>query len=511
MNQNIKTVRDLTDYSFAAFSNETAIRYLAKKEIKELTYADVEQKVISIRKALYAKGYSGKKVALLGASSPEWVETYYGITTGTSTAVPLDAMMPVPELIELINRSDSEALFLSEGFAKALPEFEQNCPALRDIVLLTPDDLKMFTGTTDTFSKEDAPAPSPNDIAVIIFTSGTTGKSKGVMLSQNNLAENVTSISVNAGPGTTMLSVLPIHHAYCLAMDWMEGFYHGAAIAINDSLLHIARNMKRFAPDIILMVPLMIESIYKKLAGVDPSAPKKAVHDQVFGPNLKWIYSGGAALNPFYLEKYREFGVEILQGYGMSECSPVITSNSDTEHKDGTVGKPLPNAQIRIVDGEIQVKGSSVMQGYYKMPEETAATLEDGWLHTGDEGNIDEDGYLTITGRTKNLIILSNGENVSPEIMENKLLLSDLIGEIVITGEPNGLIARIFPDPDAVKARNLSAGELKIQLQDILDRFNAEEPTYRRIVGLVIRENPFRRNSTRKILRRFAAEDEPLM
>ncbi len=509
----MNTIREMMDRSFSIFGNEPAIRYLInKKEIRELTYSDVEQKVLKIRSALQAKGYEGKQAALIGESTPEWVEAYYGITTGRSCVVPLDVMLPVEEFADLINRSDSEILFLSPSFEKVLPQVKTSCPNLRDIVFLTEEGIDNFTEGVIPASDDDY-KPLSSDLAAIIFTSGTTGKSKGVMLSHENMVTNVLNISVDAGPGTTMLSVLPIHHAYCLASDWMNGFYHGVALAINDSLMHLARNMKRFQPDIILMVPLMIESIGKKLMAAElPTDPAmiKAIHDQVFGANLKWIYSGGAALNPVYIELFRHYGVEILQGYGMSECSPVITSNGMEEHKDGTVGRPLPNAEIRIVNGEIQVKGSSVMQGYYKMPKETAETLENGWLHTGDEGKIDEDGYLTITGRTKNLIILANGENVSPEMIEERFGLNPLIGEIVITGENNGLTARIYPDPEVVEAKGLSADELRDTLQKEIDAYNAGEPSYRAITALVIRENPFKKSTTHKILRRFAAEDEPL-
>ncbi len=511
----MKTIREMTDRSFMLYGNEPAIRYLSNKEVKELTYSDVEVKVKAIRAALHAKGYDGKQISLIGESSPEWVEAFYGITTGRSAAVPLDVMLPPAEFIDLINRSDSEALFVSPSFEKVLDQVRTSCPKLRDIITLTPEGIDVFTENAVSEDEKDC-CPSSSDLAAIIFTSGTTGKSKGVMLSHGNLISNVENVEVDAGPGTTMLSVLPIHHAYCLTCDWIEGFYHGVTVMINDSLLHMAKNMKRFNPDIMLMVPLMIESIGKKIAqagqGGLPEDPAviRAIHDRIFGTNLKWIYSGGAALNPFYINMFRALGVEILQGYGMSECSPVITSNGMTEHKDGTVGRPLANAEIRIVNGEIQVKGSSVMQGYYQMPAETAEALEDGWLHTGDEGKIDEDGYLTITGRTKNLIILSNGENVSPEMIEERFGMNPLIGEIVITGETNGLTARIYPDPEAVDAAGLSEESLRAKLQEAIDAANASEPSYRAITALVVRQNPFKKSTTHKILRRFAAEDEPL-
>ena len=202
--------------------------------------------------------------------------------------------------------------------------------------------------------------------------------------------------------------------------------------------------------------------------------------------------------------------VEVLEGYGMSECSPVISNNTPENHKKGSIGKPLENAEIRFENGEILVKGSSVMKGYYQMPDETAETLKDGWLHTGDKGYMDEDGYLFINGRVKNLIILSNGENVSPEEIENKLALNPLVGEVIVTGEDNGLTARIYPEQAVVEAKSLDAEAIQTQLQAFLDEYNKNQPTYRRITGLVVRKNPFIRNTTKKIRRQDVLIDEPL-
>ena len=268
------------------------------------------------------------------------------------------------------------------------------------------------------------------------------------------------------------------------------------------------RNMSIYKPKVMLMVPLMIETIYKRLAAADQSIPKKAVADSVFGGNLEIIFTGGAHLDPFYVDSLKEYGISVLEGYGMSECSPVISSNMPDDHKVGSIGRPLKNAEIRFENGEILVKGSSVMKGYYKMEKETEETLKDGWLHTGDKGYIDEDGFLFINGRVKNLIILSNGENISPEEIENKLNLEALVGEIVVTGENNGLTARIYPDQEVVAAKGLSGDSLKAEIQAAIDKFNADQPTYKKIVGLVVRKNPFHRNATGKIKRTEAELDD---
>ena len=290
---------------------------------------------------------------------------------------------------------------------------------------------------------------------------------------------------------------------------WMMGFSKGATLCINDSLLHMVRNIGKFQPEVMLMVPLMIETIYKRLAAAGDTAPKKDIGRSVFGPNLKSIYSGGAHLDPFYIEAMAEYGVEICEGYGMSECSPVISTNGEAGNRPGSVGLPLSNAEVRIENGEVQVRGTSVMKGYYQMPAETEEALKDGWLHTGDLGHLDEDGYLYITGRLKNLIILSNGENISPEEIETTLAIEPLIGEIVITGEDNGLCARIFPDPEYLEANPMSEEEVKNALQAVLDDYNKKQPTYKALVSLVVRKYPFLKSSTKKIKRPLAAVDEP--
>ena len=307
-----------------------------------------------------------------------------------------------------------------------------------------------------------------------------------------------------------MLSVLPIHHAFCLVMDWLKGFSLGATVCINDSLLHMVKNMGLFKPDVMLMVPLMLETIYKRLSAANPLIPKKLVAAKAFGGNLKIIFTGGAHLDPYYIDKFADYGIDVLEGYGMSECSPVISCNLPDDHKAGSIGRPLSNVEISFADGEILVKGSSVMKGYYKMPEETAKTLEGGWLHTGDKGYLDEDGFLFINGRVKNLIILSNGENISPEEIENKLALDKLVGEVVVTGENNGLTARIYPDQDVVAAKRMNEEKIQKELQAFLDKYNKGQPSYRQITGLVVRKHPFLKNSTRKIKRQDVLIDEEL-
>ncbi|MDO5538630.1 MAG: AMP-binding protein [Eubacteriales bacterium] len=513
-------IRDILEESGKKYSEIKAVKWLKKKEIFERSYREMAENVAEIRKGLLAEGFKKKHIALIGASSVEWIESYLGIITGNTVAVPLDAGLPGEDLTDLINRSDSEALFLSPKNKALLDVILAECPKLKKIWLLQEEETEVSDDRVATLaeiksaskhSDTDADRPDSEDVATIIFTSGTTGKSKGVMLTQNNLAANVNAVNYWTKPGSVLLSVLPIHHAFCLVMDWLKGFSLGTTVCINDSLLHMVKNMSVFQPEVMLMVPLMVETVYKRLASADTSIPKKVLANAVFGGNLRIIFTGGAHLDPYYIEKFAEYGVDVYEGYGMSECSPVISSNTPEDHKAGSIGRPLSNVEIAFDNGEILVRGSSVMKGYYNMPDETAETLKDGWLHTGDKGYLDEDGFLFINGRVKNLIILSNGENISPEEIENKLALGELVGEVIVTGENNGLTARIYPDQDVVSAKGLDEGSIQTTLQAFLDQYNKTQPTYRQITGLVVRKNPFIKSSTKKIKRQEAMIDEAVL
>ena len=510
-------ITGLLDNTVEKYPDYPAVRWIVKKQISEKLYRELNEDRNKVAGALLKMGFEGKQAAMIGTSSYEWIVSYLGIVSTKITAVPLDPMLPPPELCDLINRSDSEVLFIAPKLASLIDTVKENCPAVRLFVVLggnpRPEDPSLVS-FAEFISGEDGAAvpedkrPLPDDMCTIIFTSGTTGKSKGVMLTQRNLYDDVTNVVVTFEPGTTMLSVLPIHHAYCLVMDWLKGFSLGATLYINDSLLHMVRNIGIVKPQVLLMVPLMIETIGKKLAAIESDLPKPEIGKQLMGENLEYIFSGGAHLDPAYISLFEEYGIKVCEGYGMSECSPTISSNGQTGNRPGSVGKVLANMQVRFVDGEIQVKGSNVMKGYYKMPKETEEAFSDGWLRTGDLGRMDEDGYLYITGRLKNLIILSNGENISPEEIENVMLTHDLVGEVVISGEENGLAARIYPDPDVVEAKGFSPEDVEAQLQRIMDDYNKTQPLYRAIVNLKVRKYPFIKNATKKIVRAKMDVDE---
>ena len=508
MKKTIYTMWKRCEENYAA---RPAVRWLVKKNVEEKTYGEVAADVTSLKKGFAAQDFSHKHIALIGTSSVEWITAYMSVVTSNNTAVPLDAALPAADLIDLINRSDSEGVFLDKIFVSLAAPIQANCPKVRKIWMLSGDAAEGTETLADLIAAgADTAEPEPpeeEDISMIVYTSGTTGKSKGVMLTQSNLYCNIEAVLYDMDPGLVFMSVLPVHHAFCLTMDWLNGFWMGAVLCINDSLLHMVRNMSIYQPDVMLMVPLMVETIYKRLKALGSDIPPQILAKKVFGENLKYIFTGGAHLDPYYIGEFAKYGIEVYEGYGMSECSPVISTCKLGEGRPGSIGKPLSNVEIKFENGEILVRGTSVMKGYYKMEAETQETLKDGWLHTGDKGYLDEDGYLYINGRVKNLIILSNGENISPEEIETKLALNDLISEIIVTGEDNMLTARIYPEQEAIE--KMSEQEVQDALQNILNAYNKNQPTYKQLSRLVIRKYPFLKNTTKKIIRHEVLRDEP--
>lgn len=345
----------------------------------------------------------------------------------------------------------------------------------------------------------------PEKMCSILFTPGTTGKSKGVMLSHKSLADNATCMDMGESEGTVSLTVLPIHHAYCFTCDILACMCMGVTICFNDSIMRIVKNLQLFRPHIMLLVPLIIETLNFKLNELCrqyPDVPKRALAVQVFGENLHTIYSGGAYLNPQLIEQFKEYGIALVQGYGMTEFSPRISANIKTYSKLGSVGHLIPGCEAKIEDGEILVKGNSRMIGYYKDEAETnKAITPDGWLKTGDLGYVDEDGFVFITGRKKNLIILANGENVSPEELENKFSGWLLAKELMVYAENGVIVFEMYPNADVVAAMQIS--DVEAVVKDKVAQINEDLPLYKRIIKVIIRDEEFKKTASGKIKRKY--------
>ena len=497
------TIREILVNTEKVYGPEDAIRYKIKKNIIETkTYSQLKQDSESFSCALEALGERGSHIAVTGATSYPWLVTYFGTANSGSVAVPLDVSLPAEDLCELIDRADATVLVADELRKDLMEIVKSRCPKLRYLISMQKEKSDEETLSFRQLLREHEGVfgyePEPDSLCTIMFTSGTTGKSKGVMLTQRNLAENATCLDMKIPPRTVILSVLPIHHAYCLSMDILKGISLGSVICINDSLLRVVKNIKLFQPNMILMVPLMIETMAKKLEEVS-GLPPKLVKWQVFGKQFHTICSGGAYLPPAMIDLFDRYGITILQGYGMTECSPVISTTVSWNIRKESVGQLLPNCEAKTVDEELWVRGSSVMMGYYKMPEETAQTLEDGWLKTGDLGYADEDGFVYLTGRKKNLIITKNGENVSPEELENKIGEHRLVQEILVREKDGVIEAEIYPDYDYIKKKRIK--DVSAALQQVIDEYNQGAPAYKKVYSLKVRETEFEKTTSRKIKR----------
>ena len=497
------TIGEILVQAEKKYGAEDAIRYkVNKNEIASKSYTQLKEDSERFSAVLQELGEQGSHIALTGMTSYTWIAAYFGIVNSGSVAVPLDVSLPLDDMCELIDRSDAAVFVVDEIRADVAAAAKERCPKLKYVISMQkPENSDGILSYTQLTGKKEAGfsyEPKPDQLATIMFTSGTTGKSKGVMLTHRNLAENATCLDMKLPERSVLLSVLPIHHAYCLSMDILKGVSLGSIICINDSLIRMAKNIKLFVPNIILMVPLMIETMAKKLedaAGLPPEIVKR----EVFGEQFQTICSGGAYLPPYMLDLFGKYGITILQGYGMTECAPVISTSVSWNIRKGSVGQLMPNCEAKVVDEELWVKGSSVMQGYYKMPQETEETLVDGWLRTGDLGYVDEEGFVYLTGRKKNLIITKNGENVSPEELENKIGENRLVQEILVRENEGMIEAEIFPDYEYAGKKGIT--DLQAALQEVIDRYNSGAPSYKKVYRLKVRETEFPKTPSKKIKR----------
>lgn len=503
----VKTLQDIIRHGAATFGSQTAFRYKVKKEIQDKSYLELQNDTMAVSRMVEGFGMKGMHIALIGTTSYQWISCYFGITGSGSVAVPVDAQLPAQAIWELLNRADVKMLIYDEIRADVTAGIKEHCPQISCTISMQAEshqpEIYSLSCLLSQYAGNYEANLCPNQLATILYTSGTTGKSKGVMLSHQNLTDNAVCLNMKIPAGTVTMTLLPINHVYCLTMDIIKGLYIGAVICVNDSIMRVQKNLALFKPELVLMVPMIIESVYAKLEDAVRQAPagtpKPMIAKAALGGRLKTICSGGAYLDPDYVDRFEEYGITILQGYGMTECSPVISTNLEWANKKGSVGKLLPNCQAKVVEEELWIKGSSVMMGYYKMPEETAKALEDGWLKTGDLGYVDPDQYVYITGRKKNLIILANGENVSPEELENQLNRCHLVKEVLVREAGNVIEAEIFPNYEY--AENSGISNIPEQLQSLIDEENQTLPVYKRIHHLIVRETEFEKTTAKKIKR----------
>ena len=507
MNKNeIKSVAGLVQKSSEEFGGKAFLKELVKGEVSEKTFAEFYTDVRKFYGYIKNKYGCEKQIhtAVIGPSSYGWLVSWFGTVCGGNTAVPLDAQLSCEDICELLVRSDTDIFCCDPRYEKMIPAVKANCPNIKEYISFAE-----LSGLLEKTAPADLPDVPADRLAAIVYTSGTTGKSKGVMLLNSNYIDNAMCQDNESTPDDTVLSVLPIHHIYCFTCDVLLSLRYGSTLCFNDSMMHIPQNLKRIAPTIMLIVPMIAETMYKQIkaaAAARPEIPIAMIAQSVFGGRLKTIYSGGAYLRPELQKAYIDMGFNMAQGYGMTECSPRI-STADPADKEcaGDVGVIVNGCTVKTVDGEILVKSPSVMAGYYKDEAETVEALTpDGWLKTGDLGYVDEKNRIFITGRKKNLIILSNGENVSPEELENKFAGHDIVGDVLVYSEDNVITAEFFPAAEAVK--NLSAAETEAKLLETVDSVNKTVSSAKAIRRVLLRDAEFEKTTSKKIKRSQSAQ-----
>ena len=505
----LHTLRDLVTLAAAERPDKVWLREKAGKEIAEKTFGELLEDTRKVASFLSRQGEGVIHAGLVGASSIAYITCLLGTAISGNVAVPIDPQLSPEEIMDNLNRADVTVFFYDKRFRNLLEPMRAACPQITDYVCLAPEDGRF---SLPELLAQEVPAElkpiEAQRCACILYTSGTTGKSKGVMLSHANLIDNATCCDNEGSDRDVLLSVLPIHHAYCLTCDVLLSLRYGATLCLNDSPMRLVQNIKLFKPTKLLLVPIIAETIYRRIMAEkkkNPLLPMRLAGLAVFGKELEVIFCGGAYLAPELTRAYAKMGIPILQGYGMTECSPRITSSSQADPSTGEdVGRVVKNCRVRIEDGEILVKSPSVMLGYYQNEAATAEMFtDDGWLKTGDLGYV-EDGRIYITGRRKNLIILSNGENVSPEELENRFAGCDWLSEVMVYSEEEQITAEVYPFPEY-------AGKAEALFRKKVEEINKAVPPARRIVRLRLRDTEFEKTTSRKVKRRQTGEKGRLL
>lgn len=551
----ISSLQDMILQSAAKYNSKLALEDLNNTAINRLNYGELLNYVLSFGAALKSIGINERAhIAVIGENRVQWALSYLTVMCFNCVAVPIDKNLTENEILNIIHESDSEAIIFSENFSLLFEEHKNSFKKLKHFICM--DNVKSGSGflnmkklidENEPAAKEELPKINPEEMAGIIFTSGSLGRTKGVMLSQKNIAANLTAMvqMLFIKPEDRFLSVLPMHHTYECTCGMLCPLYCGSSVHYARSLKTVVDDIQKVRATILLGVPLLYDKMFKRISKaikedkvksvVVPALVKitdvvkkfgagdlkkkvfKEIHNK-FGGHIRIFIAGGAAPDPLVAKGLREFGFSFLQGYGLTETSPILALNRLDNFKDDAAGIPLPGVEININNpdengsGEIWAKGDSVMPGYYKNEKITSEVFSDGWFKTGDIGYFDADGFLHINGRMKNVIISRSGKNVFPEEIEDILNRSSFILESVVFGEEDSkqdevIAAQIVVDAEAFIAISESKGiEINEELiNKIIDEeikeCNKQLAAYKRITKFYIRENEFEKTTTQKIKR----------
>ncbi len=535
--------------SFKDFLQDTAVRFEGRTAIttydrkgtpKEISYEQMKDDAFAVARALYANGLSGKHVAILGENSYEWLAVYFGIAVSGGTAVCIDTEHTDEIIIRMITQADAQAIFVSESMMELGMRACKEDSRIQKLIVLGKntgdgETLEQFLNAGKTAEAESWITdfhPDGRKDASIVYTSGTTSTAKPVRLSHRAILFNAADSLTLLDSRDRVFNSLPLYHTYGLTCGMLCPLIRGLNVCISCDPKRMIQEMTLFKPGMLVAVPLIIEIAERLLWGILEKNGQKAkvqrmiklegavhkpgslavskVRECIRGTlfeNLDIILSGGAYLSNAVAVDLLHFGIVVLQGYGITECSPSISCNRNEDFSLDSVGVPLPGWQIKFDDGEILVKGYSLMNGYYGAEELTKASFdEDGWFRTGDMGYLDKKGHVHITGRKKNLIVMKNGKKVAAEELEQELKKMPLVKEVLVYGAPCGnsaddvkIAAAVYPDPE--RTEGMSSYEILEKLQAYVDEMNKELPLYKHIQMVNIQEKGFEYTSAHKIKR----------
>jgi len=558
----ISSLQDMLLHSAKTYGGKLAMEDLSKTQIPRLTYQELYENIMRFGTALQQLGIKERThVAVIGENRVQWGIAYLTLMAFNYVVVPIDKNLTANEILNIIHESDAEAVIFTDTFQQLFSEKKEVLKRLKIFISMDGENeenaflgMKELITKTHPVNENQLPKVNPDELGEIIFTSGSLGRAKGVMLSQSNLVANLMSMTkmLFIYPEDKFLSVLPIHHTYECTCGFLCPLYSGASIHFARSLKTVSEDIQKVKATMLLGVPLLFEkmfrAIYKaiekdkvKSAIIKPlisfseiaekagwkNSKKKIFHElhQKFGGSVRLFIAGGAAPDPKVSKGLREFGFNFVQGYGLTETAPILALNRLNNFKDNAAGLPLPGVQLKINQpddegvGEVLAKGPNVMLGYYKNEAFTKETFEDGWFKTGDLGFIDSDGFLHISGRKKNVIIANNGKNIFPEEIEDILHRSPYVLESLVFGEKDDkhderIAAQIFVDAEAFiefsERNNIPITEELIQkkIGEVIKETNEQLASFKQIKKFYIRQQEFEKTTTQKIKRYAAGNTE---
>lgn len=504
----LKNLKHMIDYAAENYGDTDFMCYKKDGAVESKTYNEFKRSCDALSRALIKLGLKGCHAAIIGSTSFEYVVSYFAAANAFGAAVPLAAGETDEMNCKLIDFSDCEVLIFDKKHDSLYLEAKKLCPKIKLFISIDntaeTDDVKNISELIEENAGDYEADIDPDTLCAIVFTSGTTGFPKGVMLSHKNLVYSATSVHVSC-PTKRMFCCLPINHCFCFTANITKSIVRAKTVCVNDSLANLVSDLQLYKPDSIIAVPQIVKKVMAgaaKFASMKPELPLEDAVKRFLGGNIIDIISGGAPLEADLNAKFNSMGVLVLNGYGMTECAPIIANNAVGCFRHGSVGKPIPCMQVKIENGEILVKGPSVMLGYYKNEQATEeAFTEDGFLHTGDLGHFDDDGFLYVTGRCKNLILLDNGENVSAEMLEDKFGAISLVKEVVCYGDNGSICAEVYLDREYMEKSGISDPDTA--MEECLMKVNSSLAVFQRISSYVIRDIPFERNASSKIKRNF--------